>query len=148
VVFFTDYEDRSLCRSSAECERSKACLQGRCLDPCPGVCGNGAICRVVQHTPTCYCPEGTLGNPFVKCAPQIGGPMCSVDSDCNPTSFCVNGRCENRCRTNPPVCGLNTVCTANPRSVDCRCLEGFIGNPFKACFPQEGTYECFSRKAL
>jgi len=36
----------------------KACIQQKCKDPCPGVCGSNARCSVYNHVPTCTCIEG------------------------------------------------------------------------------------------
>ena len=58
---------RPECTMNAECPHSKACSNQRCIDPCPGTCGQGARCDVVNHIPTCSCPEGTTGDPFVSC---------------------------------------------------------------------------------
>lgn len=33
------------------------------------------------------------------------------------------------------ACGTNAVCINVPGSYDCRCKEGYIGNPFANCMP-------------
>ena len=53
------------CEANSECAQEEACLNGDCVDPCN--CGRDAYCRVFQHTPLCYCPEGYSGNPEVAC---------------------------------------------------------------------------------
>ena len=53
------------CEANSECAQEEACLNGDCVDPCN--CGRNAYCRVFQHTPLCYCPEGYSGNPEVGC---------------------------------------------------------------------------------
>lgn len=58
---------RPECVLSTDCERTKACIRNKCTDPCPGTCGQGALCDVVNHIPVCSCPEGTSGNAFVQC---------------------------------------------------------------------------------
>lgn len=42
------------------------------MDPCPGTCGQSAICEVYNHVPMCRCPQGMNGNAFVQCLPFQG----------------------------------------------------------------------------
>lgn len=42
------------------------------MDPCPGTCGLGARCVVINHNPICSCPPGQEGDPFNKCYAPIG----------------------------------------------------------------------------
>lgn len=58
---------RPECVINAECPRDKACFTEKCRDPCPGSCGAGAECSVVNHTPICTCPAGYEGDPFTYC---------------------------------------------------------------------------------
>lgn len=60
---------RPECVVSSECSYDKACIQHKCKDPCPGVCGASAECRVINHSPICYCRNGFTGNPFTVCNP-------------------------------------------------------------------------------
>ena len=62
-------EPRRECSTNAECARHLACIGFRCVDPCPGSCGSGARCDVINHVPRCHCPAGTTGNPVRYCAP-------------------------------------------------------------------------------
>lgn len=62
---------RPECTMNTDCSRSKACLNQKCQDPCPGTCGQGAICDVINHIPTCSCPVGTAGDAFVICRPIV-----------------------------------------------------------------------------
>ena len=55
------------CTVNSECPRDKACINNHCEDPCPGVCGQHATCRVANHIPQCTCDPGYSGNPFVSC---------------------------------------------------------------------------------
>lgn len=59
---------RPECVLNTDCARDKACVRNKCVDPCVGACGVGAICEVRQHVPMCHCPAGTSGNAFVQCA--------------------------------------------------------------------------------
>lgn len=55
------------CSVNSDCDRSKACFNQKCRDPCPGVCGNNAECHVVNHSPSCVCIPGYSGNPSTGC---------------------------------------------------------------------------------
>lgn len=58
---------RPECVVSSECAQDKACLNQKCVDPCPGTCGSNARCNVLNHSPICSCPSGYTGDPFIQC---------------------------------------------------------------------------------
>lgn len=58
---------RPECVISADCPRNRACVNNKCVDPCPGVCGYRATCQVINHSPVCSCPPPLLGDPFTEC---------------------------------------------------------------------------------
>lgn len=58
---------RPECMSSSDCSQDRSCVNERCKDPCPGTCGNNALCRVVNHNPICSCMPGFTGDPFTRC---------------------------------------------------------------------------------
>ena len=58
------------CNVNAECPINKACKNYHCIDPCPGLCGTNAVCKVINHIPTCTCTEGYIGDPFTTCRLQ------------------------------------------------------------------------------
>jgi len=58
---------RPECLINSECLSNQACIQKKCRNPCDGVCGVGAVCNVINHTPTCSCPSGFTGDSFVIC---------------------------------------------------------------------------------
>ena len=58
---------RPECVVSSECGQNEACSNQRCRNPCPGTCGVGARCEVVNHNPICSCPALFTGDPFVRC---------------------------------------------------------------------------------
>jgi len=66
---------RPECVVSDECSRDRACLRGKCRDPCPGTCGLNARCDIVNHIPVCSCPEGMTGDPFSSCRPMPQGKL-------------------------------------------------------------------------
>jgi len=59
------------CQYDRDCSSSLACKEFYCRDPCPGACGPGATCEVVNHRPMCSCPEGYRGDPVVACERKI-----------------------------------------------------------------------------
>lgn len=61
---------RPECMISSECAQDKACVNQKCVDPCPGTCGVGAHCMVINHNPICSCSPGFVGDPFVRCLPE------------------------------------------------------------------------------
>lgn len=58
---------RPECVTNSECPNHLACLNNKCKDPCPGVCGQNAECRVANHSPQCFCQIGFNGNPLAGC---------------------------------------------------------------------------------
>lgn len=60
---------RPECVINSDCDRTKACLNNKCYDPCPGTCGLNAECRVVNHAPSCTCIVGYTGDPLSACVP-------------------------------------------------------------------------------
>lgn len=58
---------RPECTVNSECAQTKACVNQKCRDPCPGSCGYNAECRTINHTPVCYCLPGFSGDPFSGC---------------------------------------------------------------------------------
>lgn len=60
---------RPECTMNSDCARVKSCINQKCRDPCPGTCGQGARCDVINHVPSCTCPEGYTGDPFTYCRP-------------------------------------------------------------------------------
>lgn len=67
--FFGDarVQCRPECLVSSDCPLTLSCISQKCRDPCPGTCGNNALCSVVSHNPVCACPEGYTGDPFTDC---------------------------------------------------------------------------------
>lgn len=65
---------RPECTINSDCTSDKACINERCIDPCPGSCGLNAECRVQTHLSICTCITGYKGDPFTSCSivPDIG----------------------------------------------------------------------------
>lgn len=58
---------RPECLINTDCSSDKACINEKCIDPCPGSCGMNAECRVQSHVSICTCLEGYTGDPFTTC---------------------------------------------------------------------------------
>lgn len=58
---------RPECVLSSDCSSNTACIQSKCQDPCPGVCGTNGDCQVVNHLPSCTCKIGYTGDPYRYC---------------------------------------------------------------------------------
>ena len=58
---------RPECVFNQDCPTDKACQGQKCIDPCPGLCGRNAVCRVRNHVPICVCNKGFSGDPFLQC---------------------------------------------------------------------------------
>lgn len=101
------------CVSHSECPSSKACVNLKCIDPCPGVCGANARCEVINHSPICSCRPGETGNPFVSCS--------------FPPTIENERRPENPCSPSP--CGPNSICQITQGHPVCSCIENYIGAP-------------------
>lgn len=79
---------RPECVVSTDCPQNEACSNQRCTNPCPGSCGIGALCHVVNHNPICICPSSQTGDPFVRCisAPRKYRALCPLRSPGNDRS--------------------------------------------------------------
>lgn len=106
------------CISNSECPSHQACINQKCQDPCPGLCGLNANCRVFSHTPSCMCLSGFTGDPFAQCNPVQQAPV-EVVQPCNPSP-----------------CGVNAVCQQRGEAGSCVCLSEFYGNPYEGCRPE------------
>lgn len=58
---------RPECVTNNDCARDRACVNNKCRNPCPGVCGLNAECSVFAHAPTCICVSGYVGDPMTAC---------------------------------------------------------------------------------
>lgn len=62
---------RPECTINSDCSNIKACINERCVDPCPGACGLNTVCNVINHTPNCVCRSGYEGDAFIRCQPIV-----------------------------------------------------------------------------
>lgn len=125
------------CRTDGECPSDKACVNGKCENPCDtkAICAYDEICKVYNHQPECACPPGTIARRN-GCEPQRDIPICRYDGDCPSQTACIRGECVNPCNATHP-CGVNADCrvldTVPVRTMICECLEGYTGNAAVQC---------------
>ena len=103
-------------------------LLGRCVDPCIGRCGRGAVCSVVDHSPFCSCPARTTGDARSECKTL----QCIENNDCDSGKSCVKNQCVDVCRLDG-VCGGNAQCTTINHTPLCSCAPGHTGDPTVGC---------------
>lgn len=60
---------RPECVLNTDCPYDKVCSNNKCRNPCTGLCGLNADCKVSNHVPTCYCIPGYTGNALQSCHP-------------------------------------------------------------------------------
>lgn len=139
---------RPECVTNSDCPKERACVNNKCKDPCPGVCGLNAECNVVNHSPSCWCLPGYTGNALVSCRLPPPPPskikykclfllsnflFTSVPEKVNP---CV-----------PSPCGPYSNCRVVNDHAVCSCDVNYIGTP-PACKPEcIVSAECAQNKA-
>ncbi|XP_028157244.1 uncharacterized protein LOC114350564 isoform X7 [Ostrinia furnacalis] len=120
-------ECRPECVLNSDCPKDKACVNNKCKDPCPGVCGMYAECRVNNHAPSCACLPGYEGNPFTSCY---------IRNNDIPTDPC-----------SPSPCGPYSICRVSDSHAICSCQEQYFGSP-PFCRPEcMVSSECMPNKA-
>lgn len=126
---------RPECILSSDCPSDKACIRNKCVDPCPGTCGQNAYCQVVNHLPTCTCNSGYTGDPFRFCdiVPLISKRRSSFSHRKHNLTFAITAIEENPC--NPSPCGPNSQCKVINQQPVCSCLPEYIGSP-PGCRPE------------
>lgn len=82
---------RPECVLNSDCVKEKACINNKCINPCPGSCAVNAICDVINHIPICTCPPGMTGSAFIYCTPLQGmdNVECTIFIYFNSMSLCI-----------------------------------------------------------
>ena len=127
---------RPECVVNSECPQDKACINRKCLDPCPGLCGVNAYCSVRNHVPLCICNQGYIGDPFSSCYRPTSKISCRSNYCSLPTDFlATTPRPEiDPCRPSP--CGINAECSNRNGVGYCTCYPGLQGDPYIECKPE------------
>lgn len=81
---------RPECVISTDCVPSKSCVRFKCEDPCPGTCGQNAVCQVINHMATCSCLPRYTGDPFRYCREEDIGTCCLPFPGWNSPRFYPN----------------------------------------------------------
>lgn len=132
---------RPECVTNQDCISSLACINEKCVDPCPGSCGRNAQCTVLKHISICTCFEGYKGDPFTGCelAPIQGifnGELYAIVVfkwkwlEWFYKSYFLTDKPVDLC--NPSPCGPNAECNNG----ECTCLPEYHGDPYVACRPE------------
>lgn len=133
------------CLVSSECRPDRACINQKCIDPCPGTCGLNALCQVINHNPICSCPSGYVGDPFLSChVPQgiyhlhmkllIHGlpSIVLLLFFYTDMSFALALDEEPKVPGHPCApspCGPNSLCNVVGGRPVCSCSPNYIGSP-------------------
>lgn len=114
------------CSNDSGCSFDKSCINTRCRDPCPGSCGFGALCDVINHQPHCRCPAGYTGNPYTVCEViKLEIPKDLVTTEAPAVSPCA-----------PSPCAFNAQCSVEYNVAKCSCPPGQKGDPYSQCRPE------------
>lgn len=124
---------------NSDCPKNRACSNNKCIDPCPGLCGNNALCQVANHNPTCYCINNYVGDPFVQCNPPPSkakrkkkhSQTFPADTNVtNDSSIFLKVRdvpTPDPCIPSP--CGPFSQCRPVNGHAVCSCVANYIGAP-------------------
>ena len=155
---------RPECVVNSECSQTRACYKYKCTDPCPGTCGLGAQCKVINHNPLCSCPLKMTGDPFIRCYPEIREQIFfqllfirpEIVYSRNLYIFYIGQTpnlyniSRNPCVPNP--CGVYSKCKEIGDQPVCFCLPNYIGSP-PNCRPEcsvntdcPSNHACISEK--
>lgn len=113
-------------------------MREKCRDPCPGSCGLGSQCNVINHLPICTCPVGYTGDPFVSCYIKPSPRKFKItfqSSNIHVNKYIFEylapkPQYSDPC--NPSPCGPSATCNNGI----CSCIPGYQGDPYRGCRPE------------
>ena len=128
---------RPECVFNQDCPDDKACKSQKCVDPCPGLCGVNANCKVRNHIPICICSRGYVGDPFSQCRLITSKKCLGGKIFIKIHVFLATRRpIEIIEPCNPTPCGINADCSERNGAASCRCRADYVGNPYIECKPE------------
>ena len=104
------------------------------VNPClADPCGPAAECEAVNQSAVCRCQQGYIGDPYAGGCEDPN--ECRTNRDCGDSLACAEDdsgyrKCVNPCER--AKCGTNTVCEVVNHEAQCRCQQGYVGNPNQA----------------
>lgn len=140
---------RPECVTNSDCARHLACLNNKCRDPCPGICGLNAECHVSNHAPVCNCLPGYIGNPLSSCHLPPPGKLSQkhIKTLSKLINFVVIHDEPKSDPCVPSQCGPYSQCRVVDGHAVCSCLSNYIGTP-PSCRPEcVVSTECSQNKA-
>lgn len=84
------------CNTTRDCPVNSICNNLQCINPCENVCGQNALCEIINGEPICKCIH--------KFVPSTKGRKdgcvrstrkCNIDTDCDD-SVCLEGQCRGK----------------------------------------------------
>lgn len=139
-MFFLEPQKDAGCQTNDQCSPSESCRNHLCVNPCTNgsPCDQTAECKVQNHLAICSCPPGYVGDPFRHCfiEPVAPKPECVSDSECSPTTACINQRCQNPCADRNP-CSGHAECRVAQHHPTCYCPPGWAGDPQVQCYKRK-----------
>lgn len=112
------------CRSDSECASDKACINERCQNPCAesNPCAGNAECRVANHRPLCYCPQGWGGDPQVQCFRRKFHQNCVIYYSLSLQLNLINSQLNARTIPIVPTTRLVTTKSAWIHAITAHCI--------------------------
>lgn len=133
------------CSSNNDCSLQEICRAHKCIDPCQGLCGFNARCKVIHHSPLCYCEDDFNGNPYIACTLKGIRNHIQINFFSKTFILLLDKKPEiNPCQPSP--CGPYSTCRVNEGTAVCSCLESYSGTP-PYCKPEcVSDSECSSNE--
>ena len=109
----------------------------------------GPLLHALAQMDSCPTTKDTANQVFTQCCMHflianfkifsvVAQSECRVNQDCQNSQLCHQGSCQNACRFT--TCGQNAFCASSRHEGHCKCFDGFLGNPLRACRKREYVF--------